>query len=54
MCGNDFFDPIPFHSHDCIPIPIVGLINKSIPIPSRNNILIPIPALGIRSFELVI
>ena len=22
MCGNDFFDPIPSHSHDRIPIPI--------------------------------
>ena len=22
MCGNDFFDPIPSHPHDRIPIPI--------------------------------
>ena len=41
MCGNDFFDPIPSHSRDRIPIPIVTC--KNIPIPYRNNILIPIP-----------
>ena len=53
MCGNDFFDPIPSHSHDRIPIPIA--VYKNILTPSHNNILIPIPipALGIRSFELV-
>ena len=49
MCGNDFFDPIPSHSHDRIftfpPIPIV--VYKNIPILSRNKILksnyLPIP-----------
>ena len=40
MCGNDFFDPIPSHSNDRIPIPIVVYKKKFIP--SRNNILIPI------------
>ena len=42
MCGNDFFNSIPSHSHDRTPIPIV--VYKSIPIPSRNNIVIPIPS----------
>ena len=51
MCGNDFFDPIPSHFHDRIPIPIVVYTN--IPISPRNNISIPILALGIRSVVLV-
>ena len=53
MYGNDFFDPIPSHSHDRIPIPIV--VYKKIPISSCNNILtpIPIPVLAIRCFKLV-
>ena len=42
MCGNNFFDHIPSHSHDRIPIPIVAC--KNIPIPSRNSTLIPIPS----------